>query len=231
MTTAVGPLLADWEPDGRRELQDGTYDGSGDNAADAAADLETRRSGASAGFARFYGPLAVLTLFLTLVPYYEAKPDSSVVFGNLWQEVARTGHSNDVAAVIVFITVIVLRSRRDSRTSPTRTAHPRRRSGIREPIGDGERGSGCRLCHRPGTRRGGTRRGRRPCPGHPGRFHRRSAGNRSRCLPHRQRRGEDTDLMRRSASPIPVVRPSCSNSNDSGSRHRAVRPAPSRLWL
>lgn len=80
----------------------------GDNAASVAADIELRRTRVSAGFARFYAPLAVLTFILTFIPYYEPKPDSSIEYGNLWQEVARTGHSYDVLAVFAFLAVIIL---------------------------------------------------------------------------------------------------------------------------
>lgn len=77
-------------------------------ADDIVADVESLKTRVSAGFARFYAPLAILTFFLTFFPYYEANPDSSVAYGNLWQEVARTGHSYDVMAVAMFVTAIAL---------------------------------------------------------------------------------------------------------------------------
>lgn len=72
------------------------------------ADIDSWKHRLDGGCARFYAPLSVVTFALTFFAYYASEPDSSVRYGNLWQEVARTGHSFDVAAVLVFLAVIVL---------------------------------------------------------------------------------------------------------------------------
>ncbi|MGC2942719.1 MULTISPECIES: hypothetical protein [unclassified Brevibacterium] len=76
--------------------------------AELAADIVARRSRINESFSRFYAPLAVVAFALTFLPYYRPKPDSSIRYGGLWQEVARTGHSNDVAAVMIFLALITL---------------------------------------------------------------------------------------------------------------------------
>ena len=72
------------------------------------ADTDSWKQRLGAGCARFYAPLSVVTFALTFFAYYESEPDSSVPYGSLWQEVARTGHSYAVAAVLIFLVVIVL---------------------------------------------------------------------------------------------------------------------------
>jgi len=75
--------------------------------ADRNAVIDSWKQRLGAACARFYAPLCVLTFALTFFAYYESTPDGSTRYGNLWQEVARTGHSYDVAAVLVFLVVIV----------------------------------------------------------------------------------------------------------------------------
>jgi hypothetical protein len=77
-------------------------------AADLTADIATRRNRIHEGFSRFYATLAVVAFALTFLPYYRPETESSVRYGGLWQEVARTGDNYDVAAVMVFLALIVL---------------------------------------------------------------------------------------------------------------------------
>ncbi|SDS74197.1 hypothetical protein SAMN04489751_2740 [Brevibacterium sandarakinum] len=71
-------------------------------------DLDKRRRQITAGFARFYSPLAVLTFVLTFFPYYKSDPGESTQYGSLWQEATRTGHSYDIMAVIIFLAIVAL---------------------------------------------------------------------------------------------------------------------------
>ncbi|TNM56115.1 hypothetical protein [Brevibacterium sediminis] len=76
--------------------------------ARVAADIEARRDRINEGFSRFYAPLAVVAFVLTFLPYYRSEPESSIRYGGLWQEFARTGHSYDAAAVMIFLALIAL---------------------------------------------------------------------------------------------------------------------------
>ena len=77
-------------------------------AAELAADNAARRDRINEGFSRFYAPLAVVAFVLTFLPYYRSEPDSSFHYGGLWQELARTGHSYDAAAMLIFVALIAL---------------------------------------------------------------------------------------------------------------------------
>lgn len=77
-------------------------------ATGLAAEIAERRDRLIEGFSRFYAPLAVAAFALTFLPYYRPEPESSIRYGGLWQEVARTGHSYDIAAVMAFLALIVL---------------------------------------------------------------------------------------------------------------------------
>ncbi|WP_209370714.1 hypothetical protein [Brevibacterium renqingii] len=72
------------------------------------AEIDAWKQRLGAACARFYAPLSIVTFALTFFAYYESEPDSSVPYGSLWQEVARTGHSYAVAVVLIFLVVIVL---------------------------------------------------------------------------------------------------------------------------
>ena len=81
---------------------------SAEIAARVAADIEARRDRINEGFSRFYAPLAVVAFVLTFLPYYRSAPEDSTQYGGLWQELARTGHSYDAAAVMIFLALIAL---------------------------------------------------------------------------------------------------------------------------
>lgn len=59
-------------------------------------------------YARFYGPLTVLMIVLTLLPYHAPKPDDASTYGNIWQEVAENGNGIDILSLLVFLCLIVL---------------------------------------------------------------------------------------------------------------------------
>ena len=81
---------------------------SAEIAARVAADIEARRDRINEGFSRFYAPLAVVAFVLTFLPYYRSAPEDSTQYGGLWQELARTGHSYDAAAMLIFVALIAL---------------------------------------------------------------------------------------------------------------------------
>lgn len=59
-------------------------------------------------YARFYGPLTVLMVVLTLLPYHAPKPGGTSTYGNIWQEVAENGNGIDILSLLVFLCLIVL---------------------------------------------------------------------------------------------------------------------------
>lgn len=59
-------------------------------------------------YARFYGPMTVLMVVLTLLPYHAAKPGSTSTHGNIWQEVAEHGTGIDVLSLLIFLCLILL---------------------------------------------------------------------------------------------------------------------------
>ena len=65
--------------------------------------LNSRITRTNAVYARFYGPLCLLVISLTFFPYYESEPDSSISYGNLWQEVVRLGPGYDLMALLVLL--------------------------------------------------------------------------------------------------------------------------------
>lgn len=54
-------------------------------------------------YARLYGPLVVLVIAASFFPYYSPEPDSSVTYGNLWQEVLSIGRGVDVFALFALL--------------------------------------------------------------------------------------------------------------------------------
>ena len=71
--------------------------------------LNTRINRTNALYARFYGPLCLLVISLTFFPYYESEPSSSIIYGNLWQEVLRLGPGFAlVALMVVLLTTLLL---------------------------------------------------------------------------------------------------------------------------
>ncbi|MGO2984914.1 MAG: hypothetical protein ACTIH7_08830, partial [Brevibacterium aurantiacum] len=70
--------------------------------------LNSRITRTNAVYARFYGPLCLLVISLTFFPYYESEPDSSISYGNLWQEVVRLGPGYDLMALLVLLLTALL---------------------------------------------------------------------------------------------------------------------------
>lgn len=71
--------------------------------------LNSRINRTNALYARFYGPLCLLVISLTFFPYYESEPSSSIIYGNLWQEVLRIGPGFTlVALMVVLLTTLLL---------------------------------------------------------------------------------------------------------------------------
>ena len=70
--------------------------------------LNSRITRTNAIYARFYGPLCLLVISLTFFPYYESEPDSSIIYGNLWEEVVRLGPGYDLMALMVLLLTALL---------------------------------------------------------------------------------------------------------------------------
>ncbi|MCU4298994.1 hypothetical protein D3I60_18265 [Brevibacterium permense] len=69
----------------------------------SADDLAERIRRINIIYARFYGPLVVLVITASFFPYYSPEPDSSVTYGNLWQEVLIIGRGVDVFALFALL--------------------------------------------------------------------------------------------------------------------------------
>jgi hypothetical protein len=70
--------------------------------------FNSRITRTNAIYARYYGPLCLLVVALTFFPYYESEPDSSIIYGNLWQEVVRLGPGYDLMALLVLLLTALL---------------------------------------------------------------------------------------------------------------------------
>ena len=68
-----------------------------------ADDLAQRIRRTNIVYARLYGPLVVMVIAASFFPYYSPEPDSSVTYGNLWQEVLIIGRGVDVFALFALL--------------------------------------------------------------------------------------------------------------------------------
>ncbi|SDS18770.1 hypothetical protein SAMN04489752_1169 [Brevibacterium siliguriense] len=66
-------------------------------------DLAARIRRTNIIYARLYGPLVVLVITASFFPYYSPEPDSSVTYGNLWQEVLIIGRGVGVFGLIALL--------------------------------------------------------------------------------------------------------------------------------
>lgn len=73
-------------------------------------DLNARIRRTNTIYARLYGPLAVLVIAASFFPYYSPDPDSSITYGNLWQEVLVIGRGVDVFALFALLFTLGLLS-------------------------------------------------------------------------------------------------------------------------
>lgn len=70
--------------------------------------LNSRIKRINALYAHFYGPLCLLVISLSFFPYYAPEPHSSIIYGNLWQEVVRLGPGFDLMALAVLLLTALL---------------------------------------------------------------------------------------------------------------------------
>lgn len=70
--------------------------------------LKARIKRTNAVYARFYGPLCLLIITLTFFPYYESESNSSISYGNIWQEVLLLRFGVILMALVVLLTSTLL---------------------------------------------------------------------------------------------------------------------------
>ena len=64
-----------------------------------ADDLAERIRRTNIIYVRLYGPLVMMVIAASFFPYYSPEPDSSVTYGNLWQEVLIIGRGDRKSVV------------------------------------------------------------------------------------------------------------------------------------